>query len=352
MKQANWARRGLIFLFITLGSMSLILYFTVDSRTVEALKSFKIEYLFILIGLCFVAYTFDALSYFLLTRATGERISIPSAYRTSAFKTFFNMITPFSFGGQAFALYYLSHEKIPAGKSSSIILTKLMLNAACVLAGAIMAFFTYHHLIMAQKATFIAFLVGGFLQILFVLSIVLIMLSPHIFIGVLIRIGNLLHRFRILRKVDRLKKFIILEAATARRSFRRYFRSHFITFTAAVISQVIYYFTILTMLYFVLSSLGNQLPFGETITFTALLIFLMGFLPTPGGAGLGEGLFVLVISKSVPVAILGIAVILWRLFVHYLSAGAGMFFTFRHFANIVIGKNHKIHEAPPEKKLE
>jgi glycosyltransferase 2 family protein len=67
---------------------------------------------------------------------------------------------------------------------------------------------------------------------------------------------------------------------------------------------------------------------------SAMLIFLISFMPTPGASGLGEVLFIALFSGTVKVELVGVAVVLWRIFYQYLSAGLGAFFTARFFSDL------------------
>jgi len=58
------------------------------------------------------------------------------------------------------------------------------------------------------------------------------------------------------------------------------------------------------------------------------------FFPHREAPVLAETLFVLILSGFVPVSVLGIAVIMWRLFLYYITAGIGMVISFRYLFRI------------------
>ncbi len=337
MKITKQTRNFLYFLGLTLVSLSLILYFTVDGNTLSALKSLRTEFIWVLLFLWFATYSFDSIAIYFMVSAGGERVSLKSAYGTSAFKTFFNMITPVGLGGPPAMIFYLTSRGVPPGKSSSTILTKIMINAAWILLGALAAFAVNYSALSAQKLVLGAFIVTALIQTGFILSVVLIILMPHYFIGFLTRAGNFLGRFRLFKKVDNLRKFLVMEAAAARRSFRMYFRNHAAAFFAASVSNGISYAFSITILYYVLKTLGIDVSLHLSLSFAALLIFIIGFLPTPGGSGLAETLFVLILSGAVPVSVLGIAVIMWRFFLYYITAGIGMVISFKYLSGFSPG---------------
>jgi len=79
VKITKQARNFLYFAGLTLVSLLLILYFTVDSDTLTALKSLKAEFVWILVFLWFAVYSFDSMAIYFMVSAGGEHISLKSA---------------------------------------------------------------------------------------------------------------------------------------------------------------------------------------------------------------------------------------------------------------------------------
>lgn len=339
MRRSYRSRQLIVFLGISLGTIILILFLTMNRQTFLALSHITVKDVAYLLLLWSVSLLFDGLSIYYIVRASGAGISLYSAIQTSAIKYFFNMITPFSFGGQPVMIYYLTKKNVPAGKSSSIVMSKLMLMAGWTFLGAIIAFMFYFDMIVSHTPVFVIFLVTAFLQLLFILSITFVMLLPQLFIPLLVKMGHLGQKMKILKKTDALKKMVIKEAALARRSFRHYFKRHLLYFSGAVTANGISYLSLLGMLYFVFQGLGVVFSPVDTMAFTAILFLVMGFFPTPGASGFAEGLFILFISASASVSILGVAVVIWRFFTHYLSMLLGFFFSAKHLTDFSLKKN-------------
>ncbi len=331
-----------VFTIISVVSIFVVLFLTVNKSTFIALKHLELKNLLNLGLLWAVSLGFDAVSIYFIVCASGEHVSLYTSLQTSAVKYFFNMITPFSFGGQPVMVYYLTQRKVPPGKSSTVVMTKLMLMALWTFIGALVAFYFYSGLILAHMEIFVIFLITCFLQTVFILSILLLMLFPQLFIRFFLFLGKLGQRFRIFKKTDALKRIIITEASAARRSFRRYFKSHFVFFSSAVLANGVSYTALLLMLYFVLNGLGIPFEPRRAMAFTAILFLVMGFFPTPGASGFAEALFILFVSASAPVAVLGVAVVIWRFFTHYLSMFVGFFFSVNRLSGFALkkGKEH------------
>jgi uncharacterized protein (TIRG00374 family) len=81
--------------------------------------------------------------------------------------------------------------------------------------------------------------------------------------------------------------------------------------------------------YIVLRALGIEAPFVNVLLLQTLIIFLLYFAPTPGGSGLAELLSAAVMSIYVPRELTPSYILLWRLFVGYLTLGVGSFVFWR-----------------------
>ena len=93
---------------------------------------------------------------------------------------------------------------------------------------------------------------------------------------------------------------------------------------------------------------GIELPLMKGIILTSALIFIITFMPTPGATGLGEGIFFILYKKIIPEHIIGVVILLWRFFYHYLSAILGAMVSAKYFSELLAEKPGKI--KIPEKK--
>ncbi len=338
MKISARSKRLILFLALSAISIGLILHFTVNDQTRKALADLDIIYLIALIGLWLLSLTMDASAIVLLTRGTGERLKLWTAFKITTLRIFFNVVTPFSFGGQPFVIYTLSKEGIPGGKGSSIVITKMLILSAFIQLGAISAFIFFHDYISNIPELNTVFFVTGILFITLILAGFVAFLNPRFLIKLVTNAEKILLRFRLLKSEKSFRKRIIHEACLARRSFKRYFSKQLGCFIAGFLCSGFMYSAEVLMLLIILRGLGVTVGFIEGITLSALLLFLLSFMPTPGSAGLGEGIFVVIFAGTVPKYLLGIAVILWRFFYHYLSAILGAISSAKYFSNIFVKK--------------
>lgn len=75
--------------------------------------------------------------------------------------------------------------------------------------------------------------------------------------------------------------------------------------------------------YVTLRALGITADFGDVLLLQTLIMFLLYFAPTPGGAGLAEVLSALVMGIYVPRGLTPLYILVWRLIQTYLTVAAG-----------------------------
>ena len=65
------------------------------------------------------------------------------------------------------------------------------------------------------------------------------------------------------------------------------------------------------------------------------------FMPTPGAIGFGDAFFLLLYANVIPTYMLGIALILWRIFYHYLSSIFGAISSSQYLGGMILGRSGK-----------
>lgn len=331
-------KRLLILIAASVLSIAAVLFLTVDERTKEALSDVRPIFLIALFG-CWVAILlFDAVSILLYSRGADERIGFLSALKTTTVRIFFNSVTPFSIGGQPLSVFSLHREGVPSGKGSSIVITKLMTLAALNQIGAFVSFLLFSDRISTitalNKIIMICGLVGGGAILLLTFGF----LYPQILVRTITLVGKLLHKIHILKNPSKLRRMLIIQASTARKSFKRYFTHHLGFFISGTFCNGLVYATQLVMLWLILLGLGINVAFLTGLVLSSMLIFLITFMPTPGAIGLGEAVFLILFSKTVPSYLIGIAIVLWRFFFLYLSAILGAVNSSNYISEMLVRK--------------
>lgn len=318
-------KKALPFLFLTLGAIALILWFTFDEQTIPLLRQADPRWLLVLIPIWMTNITSDAMCLWSLARGTGTKISFPVSIEAASIRILFNILTPFNFGGQPFMIYFLSHRGMPTGKASSVVATKLISLSIFTMLGAGVAHAFLGGGDAVNASLNKAFMVAAILCLSLTAILLMALIWPH---GLILLIGQV-RRWFYRRRRYRPHRHLTYKAVRAinetRHSFRAYFIHHPHWFSAAMAFSLLMYVTDVLMIYGAVKAVGVDIPFGRGIVLCAMFELLIAFLPTPGAAGLGDTVFVLLFSATnyVHRSVIGIAVVVWRLFYHTLSAAIG-----------------------------
>ncbi len=316
--------RILLFVGLSIISITIILILTVNEQTIRTLSNFSITSLMLLLGVWLVLIVSDSLSLMSFVRGTGEKLSFLKCVKTVTIRIFFNVITPFTAGGQPVIVYALKSEGISAGKGSSIVITKVLTFAIFYQAGALTAFFVLFNNYRNEPLVALFFGLGGFIYLSIILLLIFSLINQSFLIFFVNISARILSFFKIVKEKKEYKKKAVREAHLARKSFREFFRKHKLYFFQGVLFNAVMYICQVMLLHFVLIAIGVNIDFLQGFILSALILFLVAFMPTPGSVGIGDLVFVVILKGVVETYMLGIALIIWRFFYQYLGAIIGI----------------------------
>ena len=320
-KGALWTT---LLMAVAIVALIVVVAFTFNVLTIQALAGFNLKYV-IYIGFGIVLLVVcDSLSTMVFAAASKVRIPAQAAIKSSFLRVFINMVTPFGVGGHPFVIAYLKDKGVPGGVGSSITAAKLMIVSVLVLVGGVVGFFWLPADKQVSDVVRLVFGISILLQALLISLLLFLMVRPQSAVGILTRLVGLFHKTKIAANIASLKNRTIHEAWLTRYCFRRYFRQGKALFLLGCLLHLVMYIVELLLLWFVFLGLGLPIALPTCLAIASLTLLLISFLPTPGGSGLGEGAFVLLFAGVAPIGILGIAVVLWRVFYSYLIALVGL----------------------------
>jgi glycosyltransferase 2 family protein len=328
-------RGGLVYLCIaalTIAAFS----FTMNGKTWEAAAKLDPVGFIPLLLLWMAGIGLDAWALLLFVRAGGERLPYRAALENTFVRLFFNVATPSSFGGQPFAIAALGKAGLSYGNASTAVLTKTAVYSIVNFLAAFAALSFVPSLLDASPALGAVFLATGALGLAGIALFLVALFTP----ALLIPVGKICVRaaarmaklFRKELATDRTIAKVLAECGRARRSFRAYFRKRPLTAAAACLIIGIIHFINLSIIWCAIAFLGGGISFLDGIMLGSALFFLISFLPSPGAAGLGEAVYALLFTRHVPLHLLGLSILVWRLFNQYLNAAIGSFLSARVFS--------------------
>ncbi len=291
-----------LFLFLSLATAAVILFFTISEDTIEQLK--KISPLFL--ALTFLStslrFFFDIWRLRYIIEALGKKLSWMGAFHFTMGGLPLGAITPMQIGGIPFQLYVCKREKILIPEGSAAIFTRGLLSAMVLPLLLIPIWYYRQYLTSGIMSAILKYLV--------------------IFYGIIaIIFFVLLTQTSLLKKVFRRKAKGIL-------MFREVFTNEYMKRKPAFLKAYITTFLSLTFYFLtaplLIRGLGIEAPFFEAMILQIILTYAVNFMPTPGATGLAEGGALAVFKHLMPKSVLGVYVMSWRFFTGYFGIIVGV----------------------------
>ncbi|MDO4988099.1 MAG: lysylphosphatidylglycerol synthase transmembrane domain-containing protein [Synergistes sp.] len=317
-----------IFAVIVIITVACILAASIDSSSIEMLKNADPCYLILAFGLTAAGWVFDTLKFMALAKASGERLSFRFALSVIWINYFGCAITPMQSGGGPFQIYLLYTKGISVGKSIAIttvrtlevlVLLALVLPVAALCDPALLAKYSY----IKYYAFYILIFVSLALFVL-VVSVVRPQWLKHwvnLIFMLLKRIGivkqnYLLKPLRWINKeIDAYNVNMKVFTTTGKKWL-------ILSFLIAIVHETVY----LSIMPCMIKAAGFNVDYFRCLIAESLLIFMLYFVPTPGGSGVAEGGAAAVIALFVPWNVAGIVGVSWRIVSEYtgVALGAGI----------------------------
>lgn len=309
-------------------TLLIILIFTIEKKTFQALSEIKPIFVFGLFLLWGIFVFIDGIRLMLLTKAGGTPISVRRAVEINLIGYFFAAVTPFQTGGFPFQIVLMRKDKINPGRAMAYLTLRgvSIYGPVYVIAPFLLM------MIMRTTKSGIVNLLLNYLVVIVILFIVIAIFSflkpehTETFVEkikpkVPQKIAGLLDIF-----VAEIKEFRL--SILHMRKNRGHGNLYLMIITSSLLALLVYLFIAPAVLY----SLGGEgfnpiLVMGIQVVLMALLLFV----PTPGAGGIAEMGGVALFALVAPKYLLGLFVILWRFFTFYLSAIVGGILTVKEF---------------------
>lgn len=313
-------KKGLaVFLFLSFAVSGTVLFFSVDRTSFDVFREADLTKMGLAMLFVVCVWVLDALKLSALTRAAGEHISYGLAIELTWINYFGAALTPMQSGGGPFQMYLMYKNGISVGKTVAITLVRTILTM--LILGLAIPF----SLMLKNEIPHISWHMRGFILyvILFIMAawfcVVASLVRPKLikrFFGVIImglkKLGFLKPEKviailkRTSREIDAYHQNIWAFITTG----RRYFFMGSIFAVLQMIAQ-------LSVMPCMIWAMGIKVSYVECVLIQALFIFLLYFIPTPGGSGAAEGGAALVFSVFVPWNIAGVLGVGWRFLIEH-----------------------------------
>jgi len=324
----SWCKKGL----------SLVLVFTVISSSYLFLKSAttrnfvhwdKLNYWAILIAcLALVASWFiEALRIRLIASGLGSRISLMKVLSINMATAFTGNVTPFNSGGVPTQIYLLCQCGIQPGKASAIVTIRVIFTTLLftLLSPLLLTFYyTKFSTGLVHQITTVAIPVAYLLTVFLIAFII----KPKIARYLVSFIIKCLKSGKLGAKLEPVLTKALNEIEIFHESIRMFRKG--LNFYFVIILTFLYwatFFSIAPLLMYVFNYNATEV-FLESILFQFVLVFVLAYLPIPGGSGIME-LSLFSVFVFIPLHVRAFFILIWRFLSYYLSTIIGGFVLLR-----------------------
>ncbi len=289
---------------------------------VARLLSIHPLYLLISLSLVVVSWVLEALKMTVLIDALGERLRYRTSLKIALIGGFAAGITPFDTGGEPVQVYLLHREGIALGDCTAIVAVKGLSGALArlCLGIAIALWFVAARVSWSLPPTLNAVLTAG----ISVYAALLLMFwyftaRPEQINLLARRVGSsrlarqFVGRRKVINLVSSLEK-TINDFRVGVNTFAREKRRHL---ALVALLSLATWLLVLFVPVLLLRGLGVSSPVAHVLL-TALVFYLAAaYAPTPGSSGAAELGFAALFGRIVPLHLLGVFVLMWRLITYY-----------------------------------
>lgn len=300
--------------------MGLVIYFTYTPGILEHLKMKRMPGLVLALAVVFLRIFFFAEKIRFLT---DKSISRKASVRVALTWDFASAITPSTIGGAPVATYAMTREGVDLGRSSAVVLYGVLLDQLWyVLAVAVLVISGFYFDVIPDEAG----VVGVVSMALIYVG--LLFYGALLSYGLLVNPGSIKRLLRFIFKLPFLRDYTDSVMGVADN-----LENHSYQLKKKPASFMVKAFLLSTMSWlcrvaFPVIVVLSLLPADEILLILRSLAMNLAFLiiPTPGGSGGVEGLFVLFIGPLIDrPGFIGLAVFLWRILTYYVSIAIGIF---------------------------
>lgn len=308
--------RFLLLIIFVLVISGAVIYFTVDINTIANLHVFQPWSVLLALLAVGTGLVLDGTRLMHMVKISGERITLKQSVQVVFGNYFLAMLGPGAAAGAIAQVMFLQKAGVPAGKAAVLAMVRTIVSIL-FLACCLPFVFLHDEGILPGVSNDVMVLVGS--AALLLLAALAYGIRNNAFDYAAVRISRRFssHRLRkhFLQVYKDCKTGIQLLASSPKSMVRVFFESG--------LSLIFIYMVVPCLML----GLGADVDWLTVMGRMMFLNILLYFSPTPGGAGIAEGGFVLLFSDSVPAGTVGILAVTWRFIAEYLPFLVGLYYS-------------------------
>ena len=306
-----YRRIGLL-LFLVAAISAFVLYWTVDANTLQSLGKFRPASLLLVAALSVGGLYFDAARLVRLTAIAGGRtVTLREAYQVVFGNYFLAMLTPGAAGGAFAQVLFLRRAGVPTGKATILVLVRTLLSILVLFLFAPLVFWFDGDVLPGLSQGVL--LAGSLVILLSMLALPVFFRTslPDALVLLLVRRLRRARRRRLVNLYKDVRNAVQLLSAAPGQML--------LVLLQSAASLFLLYALVPALLW----GLGGSGDFLTIMGRIVLLNILLYVAPTPGGAGIAEGGFVLLLQSLAAPGTVGVAALAWRVAAEYIPFGLG-----------------------------
>ncbi len=328
LRSRNLTRGIRIFIALAVVAAVVVIALTVSRETLEGVKRIKWYWLLLTGLLWLIAAGADGARLSVLSRAGEHKMGLLRSAEVILVGYFMAAVTPFQVGGLPLQLYSMNKWGISPGKASAMLLARGILFYAMVFAAA--PFVAIHlgvsNVMLKVLSVYIGIIITGG-----AVFIILALVFPRI-------VERWEERLAAHSNPGRFRKLFVKtlsEFGHFTTGLKLFLRGRNLGYLAAALGlTVVYGLAYFGMSASLLAGLGVLVANDafRVVGINLLLVAVLLYIPTPGAGGVAEAGAAALYAMLCPRYMLGVFVVLWRLFGFYIGAFIGGAVALKHIA--------------------
>lgn len=312
---------------------------TVDFDQLNLMREIRPGYLILALGLMFLMWLVQGVRLQVLASALDEKVSLKNGIKNYLAGAFVSNVTPFASGGGPVQVLLLNKMGLSLGKASSIIIVQWVFRHVFFgLLGPIFFLF-YRHMIDPGRlpdGVFQSAVIGS-------ISITIVLLFfvwkpqviPMVANGVLrlplIR-SFLAKRENLKLSIDQLIQQSFREIEVFHECLWRLAAEKRTELILGIVFTGLFWTFFFMIAPVILIGLGSQPNFARAFIMQTIMFLILPYIPTPGASGVAELTFAAFFAPFVPVHLIGILAIAWRILTFYMMIIFGSMIVLRELS--------------------
>ena len=287
---------------------------------------FKWQYILVILFAFALIMFLDTWRVTVLLKQSSKKSRPFLCYKMNSMGKYYDCVTPMSTGGQPFQIFYLSSRGVDAGTAISIPLARYVVFQIAWLVISLFATIYSTQNFAETNLVSVASYVGFALNFVMIVGVWVLSVGK---IGkiLVVKCLKLLCKMKIIKSYEKVYDKV-MDTVNGFQSTMKTYTKNIWQFIGLVISNFVHLIVQYAIPYAIYLLLGGTPSFTNLVTiwvYAILCDLASGFVPLPGGTGMAEVAFTMVLTPIFPDGTVFWGLLLWRFMNYYIYLIQGIF---------------------------